>query len=107
LYHVERGKQNEQIHRIEPIKVKVEIEGKSMSMELDTGASVSIIYESQYIKHFSFKERENDGLKLQYYTNEIVETLRFIRVNVSYNNNKFSGKWYIIRGNGPMLLGRE
>jgi len=76
-------------------------------MELDTGASVSIISEYEYRKKFGEIKLETDGLKLQYYTNETVDTLGHIQVNIKYKNKKFKGKWYVLKGQGPMLLGRE
>ncbi|VVC36912.1 Integrase, catalytic core,Ribonuclease H-like domain,Reverse transcriptase domain,Aspartic peptidase [Cinara cedri] len=71
-----------QINRIEPINVKLEIEGKPVEMELDTGASVSIISEYEYNRSFRDIKLETNGLKLQYYTKEMVDTLGHIRVNI-------------------------
>lgn len=76
-------------------------------MELDTGASVSVISERDYYNKFKDIKIKKDGLKLQYYTNETVETMGYIRVNVKYKNNSFKGNWYIMKGTGPMLIGRE
>lgn len=72
LFHLKENIQ--QINRVEPIKIGVEIERKIVSMELDTGASVSIISEYEYRKKFGEIKLETDGLKLQYYTNETVDT---------------------------------
>lgn len=105
LFHLKENIQ--QINRVEPIKIGVEIERKIVSMELDTGASVSIISEYEYRKKFGEIKLETDGLKLQYYTNETVDTLGHIQVNIKYKNKKFKGKWYVLKGQGPMLLGRE
>lgn len=60
FYHVGKSEQSTVINRIlvEPIKVKVEIKGKKISLEFDTGASVSIISESQYDKNFNYKKLE-------------------------------------------------
>lgn len=85
----------------------MEIEGKIVSMELDTGESVSIISEYEYREKFGEIKLETDGLKLQYYTNETVNTLGHIQVNIKYKNKKFKGKWYVLKRQGPMLLGRE
>jgi len=105
LFHL---KDVQQISRVEPIKVEVKIEGKIVNMELDTGASVSIISEYEYRKKFGEIKLETDGLKLQYYhTNETVDTLGHIQVNIRYKNKKFKEKWYVLKGQGPMLLGRE
>ncbi|XP_022160085.1 uncharacterized protein LOC111026334 [Myzus persicae] len=105
LFHLKENVQ--QINRVEPIKIEKEIEGKIVSMELDTGTSVSIISEHEYRKKFGEIKLETDGLKLQYYTNETIDTLGHIQVNIKYENKKFKGKWYVLKGQGPMLLGRE
>lgn len=61
LFHLKENVQ--QINRVEPIKVEVEIEGKIVNMELDTGVSVSIISEYEYKKHFGEIKLETDRLK--------------------------------------------
>lgn len=69
-----------------------------MNMELDTVTAVSIISETHYMKHFSFKKLKSDRLRLQYCTSETVDTLGYIRENINFNNKKFSGKCYVLEG---------
>lgn len=56
----------QQINWMEPIKVKMKIERKIVDMELDNGASVSIISEYEYRRKFGETKLEIDGLKLQF-----------------------------------------
>lgn len=56
------------------------------NMELDMGATVSIVSEYDYEKRFSFLKLNYDGLRLQYYTNETVDILGHIKVKVKYKN---------------------
>lgn len=105
LYHLKNvGKTNK---ILDPIKLKIQVENKTVEMELDTGTSVSIISERDYNANFKKIKVKNDGLRLQYYTKETVETMGYIKVNVKYNNKEFKVNCYIMKGAGPMLIGRE
>ena len=50
-----------------PIKVPVTIDGKEFTMELDTGASVSIISEKLYKQLWPKRRLENSLIRLQTY----------------------------------------
>lgn len=51
-------------------------------MKENTGASVLIISEYEYRRMFEDIKLEMVGLKLQYYTNEMLDTLGYIKVNI-------------------------
>lgn len=101
LFHLKE--QCQQINRVGPIKVKLEIEGKIINMELDMGASVLNISEYEYKKKFGEIKLETDRLRLQYYTSETVDTLGHIKVNIKYKNKKFKGNWYVLKGQGSIF----
>ena len=50
-----------------PIQVPVSVDGVSVQMELDTGASVSIVSESLYKQYWPGRSLHNSTIKLQTY----------------------------------------
>ena len=57
------------------ITVNLQIEGQSHNMELDTGASISILSETDYWKYFKHKLLKSGNVVLKTYTNETVSVL--------------------------------
>ena len=54
----------------QPFKAELNVNGKSLSMEFDTGASVSIISEESRKRHFPEATVETSSVRLQTYTGE-------------------------------------
>ena len=89
------------------IKLEVSIEGKLVNMELDTGASVSLISEATWSTLYSKKKLENTATILRTYTGEKIQPLGSCSVEVKYNNKGATLPLLVIEGNGPNLLGRN
>lgn len=90
------------------IKVNVEIENQPFQMELDTGASVSIICENeynQYLKHYV--PLHETSVVLKTYTDGVVPVLGEILVEVKYGKQKVKLPLIIVEGDGPSLFGRN
>ncbi|KAK3087172.1 hypothetical protein FSP39_002564 [Pinctada imbricata] len=90
----------------EPYKVVLEINKTPVTMEIDTGASVSIISEETFRDLGKLKLSESKA-KLKTYTGEDMAILGTVEVHVDYES--FSGNLHVIvvKGRGPNLLGRD
>ncbi|KAL9984702.1 hypothetical protein ACROYT_G007028 [Oculina patagonica] len=99
-----------QIHQEKPepsIKVPVKVNGEQFSMELDTGASVSIMSEEAWKKNFPKIPLEESKMKLRTYTGEALEILGQARVEVTYQGQTANLPLQVIKGQGPSLFGRN
>ena len=90
--------------------IGVHIEGAQIDMELDTGSGVSLMSESQYRKTLARKKlkMESSDIQLKSYTGEPLQTIGVCYVTVKYENQMHpSMPLYIVKDDGPSLLGRE
>jgi hypothetical protein len=92
----------------------VEIDGVSVVMEFDRGASWSIINESAYNRiageatEGESRELDKTDIKLTTYTCELIPVLGGTTVNVKYKNQTAVAlNVIVVKGNGPNLLGRD
>jgi hypothetical protein len=76
-------------------------------MELDTGSSVSVISEADYVKYFKGEKLEKSLLVLKTYSGEKLHSLGVVRVQVQYNDQCSYLKLYVVKRGGPALFGRE
>lgn len=93
-----------------PLSVTVSINKKELSMEVDTGASVSIISERIYNK--LWKRQDAPGLRrpavrLHTYSGETLEVLGELDVPVRCHGQVAKLPLIVVRGDGPSLLGRN
>ena len=93
----------------EPVIVSVTLDNNEMSMEVDTGAALSIISESTYDKYFSDYVLTNQNDPLSTYTGELINIKGYFDVNVSLSHMKSSYRLplVVVGGTGPSLLGRN
>ena len=90
-----------------PIKVTVKLEGQPVVMEVDTGATVSIISECTYRKWLNDTPLCPAEIQLQTYTSEPLTTLGRCSVTLQYGAQRAQGTLYVVSGEGPSLLGRD
>ncbi|XP_042143912.1 uncharacterized protein LOC121834226 [Ixodes scapularis] len=76
-------------------------------MELDTGATVSIIPKQQFKKFQPPLKLEPTELRLKTYTGEVVQPCGFVKASVRYKGQEDVLPLYVVDHNGPPLLGRE
>ena len=103
LYHVNSGK-------VKPLYVTVDVNGNPLSMELDTGASVSIASQSTFDSirvGESMLELDKSTVRLQTYTGEQIKVQGSVMVQVRHNGQTVSLPLIITEGDGPTLLGRN
>ena len=80
-----------------------------VTMQVDTGASVSIMSEQTY-KNTWTQERpalEPSTVKLKTYSGEQLKVLGSMRAQVEYKEQKGDLPLLVVAGKGPALLGRD
>ena len=93
-----------------PILVTLEVNGANLTMELDTGATLSIISEETYRTLFPTERApslKTSKAKLKTYTVELIQTLGEIEVTVQYKGQERKLSLLVVTGKGPSLLGRD
>ena len=97
------------IHKLyqPPIKVPVCVDGVNVSMELDTGASVSIVSETQYKRWWPGRSLDSSPIRLQTYSKQPLTVVGSLSVVVEYESQKFTLPLVVVKGSGPMLMGRN
>ena len=96
--------------RVKPLYAMVTVNGIPLSMEVDTGASVSIISLEtfQMIQNGdAILELKESNVRLQTYTGESIGTCGFTQVLVTYHGQTLSLPLTVTEGKGPTLLGRD
>ena len=97
-------------NRIKPIQVTVNVNGADITMEVDTGASVSIISEAAYRKYWKKGQAPlivSSSTNLKTYTGEKLSIKGVINVTVKYEDQCHSLQLTVVKGSGPSLLGRD
>jgi hypothetical protein len=91
-----------------PIKVDVVVAGEPLTMELDTGAAVSVISEGEFDhrlrKHVKL---DTTSLELHIYTGEKVKPIGVCTVTVKHGDQERALPLHVLAGNGTALLGRD
>nr|XP_047141136.1 uncharacterized protein K02A2.6-like [Hydra vulgaris] len=88
--------------------VNVKINGSEVSMEVDTGAAVSVMGISAY-KRIKKNEGklQNSGVVLKTYTGELIRPEGIGLVEVVYNGQCCKLPITVVKGNVPTLMGRD
>ena len=90
-----------------PIQVTVSIENQDVLMEVDTGASLSVISEATYKSLSTVLSLQPTQAKLCTYTGESLGVLGSISVSVLHNQQQKQLSLLVVSGDGPSLLGRD
>ena len=91
---------------VEPLTVNVGMNGKNVSMEVDTGASLTVISEMT-MKQIPHLEITPVAAKLCTYTGEVITPVGQADVNVKYEGQVKVLTVIVTPGSGPSLLGRN
>ena len=83
------------------IKVQLEIQGVKMTMELDTGASVSIISRRVYKENFSEISLQKTDTTLKTYTGETIKVLGMFNAEVKCEEQWYSLPLFVVDDDGP------
>ena len=92
-----------------PLLVTMLVNEKELQLEVDTGASASVISESTYRELWPEDPPKllETQVKLQTYTGEKIKILGSIKVKVEYEQQKQMLGLLVVAGPGPSLMGRD
>ena len=94
-------------HSPDTITVTMLLNGKELDMEVDTGATLSVISEATRQANFSKQTLHPSNLVLKTYTDECMEVKGTLNMRVQYGQQKQKLVLVVVAGNGPSLLGRN
>ena len=95
------------INGVDPYKIVLTLNSKSLEFEIDTGARRSILSEKVYLDNLSQVSLEKADLTLKTYSGEKLDVLGKVFVKIEYNGHILDVYMYVVKGNGPTLLGRD
>ena len=90
-----------------PITVDVTVNDVPVTMEVDTGAAVSVMSRQQQQKLFPQAQLHPSQVVLRTYTAEKVAIVGILPVHVAYEGQEHDLPLVIVQGKGPALFGRE
>ena len=90
-----------------PLMVDVEVEGYTLPMEVDTGASLSLVPEATFKRHWPSKRLLPIRIQLWTYTGEPLIVRGEMRAHVKDGQHTLELSLLVVKGNGPRLLGRD
>ncbi|VDH98121.1 Hypothetical predicted protein [Mytilus galloprovincialis] len=91
-----------------PYLVSVKLNNTEINMEIDTGASVSVISQETCKQVFgSDNSLEKSPCSLRTYTGEKIDVLGKRNVTVIYNSQSVDLPITVVKGTGPSLMGRD
>ncbi|XP_064121662.1 uncharacterized protein K02A2.6-like [Macrobrachium nipponense] len=95
-------------NKVPEIIVKVKLNGIPIDMELDTGASVSLISEEFYAKHLKNTVLQSSDIVLKTMMGEKIEVVGICYVTMEVHGHRVEEvPLYVVQGNGPALFGRD
>ena len=89
------------------IWVNLDVDGKPLKMELDTGSAVSTISFDLYQQKFNRLPLHKTGLSLKTYTGENIMPVGELKVPVDYQNQREVLDLYVVKNKGSVLMGRD
>ena len=90
-----------------PYKVTLTIEGKSVQMEIDTGASLSLVSEHTYQELWPTASLQKTAVKLKTYTGTPLKVLGLMYATVCYEQQTVTLPLLVVAGVGASLVGRN
>ena len=90
-----------------PIRVELDLNGQPCELEVDTGAAVSILSEARVNRILPGAQLTQTNVSLRTYTSEKIPVKGKLRVKVRYGQQEKLLTCYVVRGDGPCLMGRD
>ena len=90
-----------------PYEVVLEVDGKRLRMEIDTGASVSLISQATQKSLYPGATLSKPKLRLSTYTQHPISVVGTMSVRVKYEEYEGRQTLHVVEGCGPSLLGRD
>ena len=90
-----------------PYRVNVTINEKPIAMEIDTGASITLVSERTFRDHWPQSKLAPSRITLRSYSGESIPVVGSVDVIVEYDNQSATLPLLVVKGEGPSLLGRN
>ena len=105
VYHLKTVTQ----HQGQPYTVEVKINGVPISLEIDTGAAVTVLNQSTYERTRRNKQSQlqQTTAKLKTYTGQLIPVMGIFSVEVTYDRQVVTLSALVVSGRNPCLLGRD
>ena len=92
---------------VKPFIVDLKLNGKSLHMELDTGATVSLISAKTFHQLFPGTKLQPTTTQLHSYSGESISVMGQMEVEVHYGDQIAKLPLVVVSGEGPSLFGRD
>ena len=89
------------------IQLDLRVRGKPLQMELDTGASVSLISKATWKNRLKSPRLSPSEIRLKTYSGEALKVLGQCMVEVRYGEQTCQAPLVVVAGHGPSLFGRN
>ncbi|RWR98496.1 hypothetical protein B4U79_13970, partial [Dinothrombium tinctorium] len=99
---------NQKVDRFEEVfMVPLKVNGVNVKLELDTGASKTLVSEEFWRNKLGSPKLKSSSTSLRTYCGTVLKTLGEVEVNVEYGRQKATLPLVVIKGNGTALFGRN
>ena len=90
-----------------PYKVAIQLDGREITVQIDTSVAVSIISQATLKIHFSRAVLAKPSVNLRTYMTKPIPVLGEISMMVEYNGYRGNHTLHVVGRYGPSLLGRD
>ena len=90
-----------------PIYVTLELDGKPVVMQLDTGSAKSLIPESIYQEHLIHRTVNKSDVMLRTYNHEPIPHIGVVTLDVKYDDQTAQLSAFVGKGDKTPLIGRD
>ena len=90
-----------------PLEIQVMLDSKSLCMELDTGAAVSLVSVETFHRLWPGRPLQVSSTRLCTYSREPLPVLGEVKVEVKCGDSRARLPLVVVEGNGPSLFGRN
>ena len=90
-----------------PIRIQVKLDECLVNMEVDTGASMSLMSETTFRGLWPGRDLRPSKVRLQTYSKQSIPVVGCCSVNAEYNGQSAEMPLLIVEGSGPSLMGRD
>ena len=92
---------------VDPLKIEVQLDGCSICMEIDTGATMSVTSETTFNQLWPGRCLSATDVRLCSYTKDPISVLGFVEVKILYHKQTANLPLLVVEDRGPSLLGRN
>ena len=90
-----------------PIMTSLLLDGNQIEMEIDTGASISLISQATFNAFWPGKQLTKKNIKLRTYTQQEIDVVGSFDVQVENGNKVHTLPLLVVKPDGPSLMGRD